>query len=247
MERPGRPMHFRLFADIHRGVIRIVVDVAPPQHLAFRDVALELDLLREAERQEAPRAGAAGVCLPQTEAALPSSTLALPERTLGGRDHVGVEATGAPVGSPRSARSRPRCGLEPDHVDRPVERRVAAAHRQQVTSLKRRRACARPRTPRRCRARDDAARRARRGRPRVTSVTPPARRAASGARRTSAVQAGRGRKPRRSRHEAGYYTPSSMPDLVPSTKLLNIFGLIEPRSSIRRYVEDVHSVSGVDR
>ena len=40
----------------------------------------------------------------------------------------------------------------------------------------------------------------------------------------------------------------SMPDLVPSTKLLNIFGLIESRSSIRRYLSRMsHKVSGVER
>jgi hypothetical protein len=40
----------------------------------------------------------------------------------------------------------------------------------------------------------------------------------------------------------------SMPDLVPSTKLLNIFGLIELRSVIDRYLSRMsHTVSGVER
>jgi hypothetical protein len=40
----------------------------------------------------------------------------------------------------------------------------------------------------------------------------------------------------------------SMPDLVPSTKLLNIFGLIEPRSVIERYRSRMsHTVAGVER
>ena len=39
----------------------------------------------------------------------------------------------------------------------------------------------------------------------------------------------------------------SMPDLVPSMKLLNIFGLIEPRSTMFRYLSRMsQSVSGVD-
>src|SRR5438034_1303032 len=40
----------------------------------------------------------------------------------------------------------------------------------------------------------------------------------------------------------------SIADLVPSTKLLNIFGLIEPRSSMCRYLSRMsHTVSGVER
>src|SRR5262249_61528437 len=40
----------------------------------------------------------------------------------------------------------------------------------------------------------------------------------------------------------------SMPDLVPSTKLLNIFGLIEFRSLIDRYLLRMsHTVAGVER
>ena len=40
----------------------------------------------------------------------------------------------------------------------------------------------------------------------------------------------------------------SMPDLVPSTKLLNIFGLMELRSVIERYLSRIsHTVSGVER
>ena len=40
----------------------------------------------------------------------------------------------------------------------------------------------------------------------------------------------------------------SIPDLVPSTKLLNIFGLIELRSLIERYLSRMsHTVSGVER
>ena len=40
----------------------------------------------------------------------------------------------------------------------------------------------------------------------------------------------------------------SMPDLVPSTKLLNIFGLMELRSVMARYLSRIsHTVSGVER
>ena len=40
----------------------------------------------------------------------------------------------------------------------------------------------------------------------------------------------------------------SMPDLVPSMKLLNIFGLIELRSLIFKYLSRMsHTVSGVER
>ena len=43
---------FHLAADFHGRVIRIVVHIGPAQRLAGRDIALELDVVRKAERQQ---------------------------------------------------------------------------------------------------------------------------------------------------------------------------------------------------
>ena len=71
----------------------------------------------------------AGVCLPQTQKPpSPSSISPALRVALGGRHHVGAEA-GRRAGrlvAQRAARDRD-AELEPDHVDRPVERGVSAA------------------------------------------------------------------------------------------------------------------------
>ena len=83
--------------------------------------------------------------------------------------------------------------------------------------------------------------------PAFSSVPPVVRRLAH----VGKLEAGRGREARPSlcgiRPVALHTAVISMPDLVPSTKLLNIFGLIEARSSMRRYLSRMsHTVSGVE-
>ena len=98
----------------------------------------------EPERQQSlvERALGRRLLAPDAEAALAVEHLAFPERALGGRDDVGAKAGGRAGRLPAQRRGRDRhAELEPDHVDRTVERGVAPALvRQQVYSEKQRRA-----------------------------------------------------------------------------------------------------------
>ena len=96
--------------------------------LPFGDVALELDVVRETERQQfALERTSAGVCLPQTQKPpSPSSISPAFKARLAVATTSERNPFGAPVGSLRSARLDGNAELEPDHVDRPVKRGVSA-------------------------------------------------------------------------------------------------------------------------
>ena len=98
--------------------------------LAFLDVALELDVVRQAQRQQSALERHLGrrLLAPDAEAALAVEHLAGFQIALGGRHHVGAEAGGR---AGRLVAQRAACDrnaeFEPDHVDRPVKRGVFAA------------------------------------------------------------------------------------------------------------------------
>src|SRR6185312_15515493 len=79
---------FHLAANLHRGVVGIIPDVGPFQALAFGDVALELHVLRETEREITlvERAFGRRLLAPDAEAALAVQHFGFLQGLLGGRD-----------------------------------------------------------------------------------------------------------------------------------------------------------------
>src|SRR5712692_10972207 len=96
---------FHFAPDFYRKIVAIVFDVGPAQRLPRRDLALELDVVRQAQRQESSLERALGRALlaPDAIAALAIEDLAALELALCGRDHVGAESRGG------SGRLAPQC------------------------------------------------------------------------------------------------------------------------------------------
>src|SRR5690349_9619801 len=82
-----------LTADANRGIIRIVFDIRPFQALALAEVALELHVLRETQRQQPARERQLGrrLLAPDAEPTLAVEHLAGLEIALGGRGDVRAE------------------------------------------------------------------------------------------------------------------------------------------------------------
>src|SRR5581483_9373648 len=127
---PSAESGFHFAAHFDRGIVGSVGDIAPAKLLARSDVALQSDIMRKPERQQAAleRALRRGLLAPDAKAALAVEHFASLEVALGGRHHIGAEAGGRAgrLTAQRSGRHRnPK--LEADHVDRPIQRRVFAA------------------------------------------------------------------------------------------------------------------------
>src|SRR5262249_28993230 len=119
-----------LSACPHSQFIRIASDVRPCEGIAFPYLARDTHIMREPERQESIRERALGGALPapDTEAALAVEYLARLKPPLGDGDHIGVPGIRRAGRLPTQHRGRDRhAEFEPDHVDRPVERGIAAA------------------------------------------------------------------------------------------------------------------------
>src|SRR5262249_2235904 len=121
-------LHFT--AHLHGKIIFVISDIAPAQTLPLADVTLEPHLMRQAERQQAlgKRARGGNLFTPDAESTLAVEHLAPLERAFSRRGDVGAEArrrTGRLLAQ-RDAGNR-HAELEPDHVNRPIERGVAPA------------------------------------------------------------------------------------------------------------------------
>ena len=170
---------FHLAAECHGRILRVIVDVGPAQRLAFADLALELDAVGEAERQEfaVERDVAPAPACPRRRNR--------PRRRAFRRLSDCAWRSRPRRSESRSARRSARCAarrrdgnaeLEPDHVNRAIERGIFARSCPAADDIRGSSAAHirfRPRTRHTCPWRDDAARRARRDRPTTsTSVTP---------------------------------------------------------------------------
>ncbi len=226
----------------------------PPERLALGDVALELDVVRQAERQVALAQRHIGrrLLAPHREAALAVEHLALLQRALGGGRHVRVEAHRRSRRLLAQRRRRPRKCRAParscawaGRARRTCRSCPAGSCTRRSTGPRRR---CRSRPPRRCPSPGGAARPCRRDRarrrPRSRPSSPARRPRLFGLHTSASSKREAGGKPRPfvcgTSPVALHTAVISMPDLVPSMNELNIFGLMWLRSLIFRYcVEDL--------
>src|SRR5260370_2274504 len=93
-----RERRFHFAPDFYREIVAVVFDVVPAQRLPRRDLALELDVVRQAERQESSLERALGRALlaPHAIAALAIHDLAPLELPLFALDHTAAHSRGGP-------------------------------------------------------------------------------------------------------------------------------------------------------
>src|SRR5215475_14658048 len=128
--RHSAELGFHLAPELYGEIVAVDFDVAPGKRRASRDVALELDVLRQAEGQQTLRQRALGRRLPapHAEPALAVKNLAGFQIALGGGDHVGAKFfwRAGRLAAQGGGRHRD-AEFQADQMDRAIERGVSAA------------------------------------------------------------------------------------------------------------------------